>query len=55
MTVSTPENQKEARERMTREGLAAVDAGRTVNHEAVQAWADSLGTDGQLPTPHSAG
>lgn len=29
-------------EAMTREALADVDAGRVVDHQAVQAWADSL-------------
>lgn len=36
-------------ERLTREAFADVDAGRTVDHLAVQAWADSLGTDEQRP------
>lgn len=30
---------------MTREALADVDAGRVVDHQAVQSWADSLSTD----------
>jgi len=29
-------------EAMTREALADVDAGRVVDHQAVQTWADSL-------------
>jgi predicted transcriptional regulator len=41
--------QEEARHRLTVEGLADVDAGRVIDHEAVQAWADSLGTDMNLP------
>lgn len=32
-------------ERLTREALADVDDGRVVDHEAVLAWAESLGTD----------
>ena len=36
--------QEEERERLTREALADVDAGRVIDHQAVQAWADSLGT-----------
>ncbi len=36
--------QEEERERLTREGLADVDAGRVIDHQAVQAWADSLST-----------
>jgi predicted transcriptional regulator len=31
--------------------LADVDAGRVVDHQAVQAWADSLGTDNPLSVP----
>lgn len=45
---------EEAHERMTRDALAAVDAGRTVDHQVVQAWADDLDTERQLPPPHSA-
>lgn len=43
--------QEEERHRLTVEGLADVDAGRVIDHEAVQAWADSLGTDTRLPPP----
>jgi predicted transcriptional regulator len=42
---------EEERDRMTREALADVDAGRVIDHQAVQAWADSLGTDRPLPPP----
>jgi len=38
-------DQEEERERLTREALADVDAGRVVDHRAVQAWADSLSSD----------
>ena len=38
---------------MTIEALADVDAGRVVDHEAMLAWADSLGTDNPLPLPES--
>ncbi|MHB1581811.1 MAG: CopG family ribbon-helix-helix protein [Acidithiobacillus sp.] len=34
-------DQEEERSRLTREALADVDAGRVINHQAVQAWADS--------------
>jgi predicted transcriptional regulator len=44
-------DQEDERERLTREALADVDAGRVINHQAVQAWADSLGTDEPLPVP----
>ncbi len=43
--------QEEERERLTREALADVDAGHIIDHQAVQAWADSLGTDKPLPVP----
>lgn len=42
---------EEERDRMTREALADVDAGRVIDHQAVQAWADSLGTEQPLPPP----
>ena len=43
--------QEEARDRLTQEALADVDAGCVIDHQAVQAWADSLGTDQPLPVP----
>lgn len=43
--------QEEDRDRLTREALADVDAGQVIDHKTVQAWADSLGTDQQLPVP----
>lgn len=42
---------EEERDRLTQEALADVDAGRVIDHQAVQAWADSLGTDKPLPVP----
>jgi predicted transcriptional regulator len=44
-------DQEEERHRMTLEALEDVDAGRVIDHRAVQAWADSLGTDTVLPPP----
>lgn len=44
-------DQEEERDRLTREALADVDAGRVIDHQAVQNWADSLGTDQPLPIP----
>lgn len=41
----------ERRRRLTLEGLADVDAGRLIDDEAMRAWADSLGTDHELPLP----
>ncbi|MEG3148925.1 ribbon-helix-helix domain-containing protein [Sphingomonas sp. ZT3P38] len=44
-------DQEEERHRMTLEALADVDAGRVIDHQAMLAWADSLGTDKPLPSP----
>lgn len=41
----------ERRRRLTLAGLADVDAGRLIEDDAMQAWADSLGTDQELPIP----
>ncbi len=43
--------QEEERHRLTLEALVDVDEGRVINHQAVQAWADSLDTDTPLPAP----
>lgn len=43
--------QEEERDRLTREALAEVDAGQVIDHQNVQAWADSLATDNPLPVP----
>ena len=43
--------QEEARDQLTQEALADVDAGCVIDHQAVQAWADSLDTDQPLPAP----
>ncbi len=42
---------EEERRRLTREALADVDAGRVIDHQTVQVWAESLGTDRPLPVP----
>ncbi len=44
-------DQEEERSRLTQEAMVDVDAGRVIDHQAVQAWADSLGTDNPLPAP----
>ena len=44
-------DQEEERCRLTREAMSDVQAGRVIEHEAVQAWADSLGTDNPLAAP----
>jgi len=43
---------EEERDRLTREALADVDAGRVIDHQAVQAWAERLDSDEPLPVPH---
>ena len=50
MRKGTP-TESENSERLTREALADVDAGRVVDHEAVLAWTQSLGTGCPLPLP----
>jgi len=44
-------DQEEERARLTREAMADVDAGLTIDHQSVQAWADSLGLANPLPAP----
>jgi len=44
-------DQEEERHRMTLEALDDVNAGHVIDHQAVRAWADSLGTDKPLPPP----
>ena len=41
----------EERRRLTLEAIADVDAGRVIDHRAVKAWAESLGTAKPLPLP----
>ena len=47
-------DQEEERNRLTREALADVDAGRVIDQKAVQAWADSLSSERALPLRMSA-
>jgi predicted transcriptional regulator len=42
---------EEEHERLTREALHDVDVGHVIDHQAVQAWADSLNNDKPLPVP----
>ncbi|CAH0440321.1 CopG family ribbon-helix-helix protein [Ralstonia pseudosolanacearum] len=44
-------DQEEERSRLTREALADVDAGTVIDHQAVQAWADSLSTSKPKKAP----
>lgn len=41
------------KDRLTREGLAAIDAGHVVPHADVKDWALSLGTDSPLAVPRA--
>jgi predicted transcriptional regulator len=43
--------QQEERNQLTQEALAEVDAHRVIDHQAVLAWADSLGSDQPLALP----
>ncbi len=42
---------EERRSRLTQEALADVNAGRVIDHQAVQDWADSLNTENPLDVP----
>lgn len=42
---------EDRRHALTLEGLADVDAGRVVDQQSVQAWAESLSTDQPQPLP----
>jgi predicted transcriptional regulator len=44
-------DQEEERNRLTREALADVDSGHVLDHQAIQAWADSLDTDNPMDMP----
>ena len=44
-------DQEEERRKLTLEALADVDEGHVIDHQSVQAWADSLDSDNPLPVP----
>jgi hypothetical protein len=44
-------NGAERRRQRTLKALADVDSGRLIEDDAMQAWADSLGTERELPVP----
>lgn len=44
-------DQEEERRRMTVEAMADIEAGQVSEHQSVQAWAESLGSDKPLSTP----
>ena len=43
--------QEEERNRLTLEAMDDVTSRQIIDHQAVQAWADSLSTDNPLPVP----
>lgn len=43
--------QQEERNRLTQEALADVDAHRVIDHQAILAWADSIGSEQALSLP----
>ncbi|MBD2840597.1 ribbon-helix-helix protein, CopG family [Pseudomonas sp. JM0905a] len=44
-------DQEEERSSLTRAALADVDAGCVIDHQTVQAWANSVSSDTPLPVP----
>lgn len=44
-------DQEEERRRMTLEAMADIEAGQVIDHQSVQAWAESLSTNKPLPLP----
>jgi predicted transcriptional regulator len=44
-------DQEEERRRMTVEAMADIEAGQVIEHQSVQAWAESLGSDKPLSVP----
>jgi len=44
-------DQEEERSRLTREALNDVDAGRVIDHQSVQTWAESLDSENPLDVP----
>lgn len=43
--------QEEERNRLTREAMVDIDAGRLVDHQAVLTWAESLSSESPQPAP----
>ncbi|BBJ22123.1 CopG family ribbon-helix-helix protein [Candidatus Nitrotoga sp. AM1P] len=44
-------DQEEERRRLTLESMADIETGQVIDHQFVQAWAESLSTDTPLPVP----
>lgn len=51
VTDSDDNNLQQHRHRRTLASLAEADAGQLIEDDAMRAWADSLGTDNELPVP----
>ena len=49
--LSTWISQEEERDRLTHEALTDVNVGNVIDHQSIQAWADSLDTDEPLSVP----
>ena len=45
------DDQEEQHRQLTLGAMANVDTGQVIDHQQVQAWAESLGTDKPLPIP----
>ena len=50
-TLTTPEAEDAAQAAAVADGLASLDAGRSVPYEDVRRWLLSWGTDKELPPP----
>lgn len=46
---------EEERERLTQEALTDVDLGQVVSDQAINTWAESLGTESSIPLPRKVG
>ena len=44
-------DQEEERRRMTIDAMGDVQSGQVIDHQLVQAWADSLSSDKPMPAP----
>ena len=51
LTAHVPVPLADQVDRLTREAMADVTASRVTDHQAVQAWAESLDSDNPLPAP----
>lgn len=44
-------DQEEQRNRLSRDAMAGLNAGHHIDQQAIQAWAESLGSEVPLPVP----